>query len=120
MEEGKFDNLRGKGKPLALDENPYEPEEWRAAFRLLKNNDFTLPWIEAWAEIEREREQARQRLRAGRSASGQPSEAARAAFLIQVAGLNRRILEYNLTVPRPVFQKPLLDPEKELQAALAD
>jgi hypothetical protein len=43
MREGKFDNLRGKGKPLDLDPMPAEENTrlmwW--AIRLMKNNDFT-------------------------------------------------------------------------------
>ncbi|MEA3440806.1 MAG: DUF1992 domain-containing protein [Chloroflexota bacterium] len=47
MEEGKFDDLPGKGKPLRLDHNPHEDPQWRTAYRMLRNSGFTLPWIEA-------------------------------------------------------------------------
>ena len=123
MQDRVFDNLPGKGKPLKLEDNPHEPEEMRTAHRLLKQNDFTLPWIEAWREIEAEREKLREELRdahqrfwqAGRSAAW---ELARAHFQGRVQALNRRILGYNLSVPAAVFQKPLLDPEAEIRAAL--
>ena len=42
---GKFDNLPGKGKPLKLNENPFQDPALDAAYTLLKDNDFTLPWI---------------------------------------------------------------------------
>lgn len=125
MESGAFDNLPGKGKPLKLEENPFEAPEMGAAHRLLKDNDFTLPWIEAWKAIETERakihaelREARERLwRAGRSAAW---ELAQAHFRGQVHALNRRILGYNLSVPAGVFQKPLFNPEAEMRAALED
>src|SRR5215472_1038270 len=37
MDEGKFDNLPGKGKPLNLDEDGGVPEDLRLAFKILKN-----------------------------------------------------------------------------------
>jgi len=44
MEQGKFDDLPGKGKPLNLDVNPYAGDQ-ELAFKMLKDNNFTLPWI---------------------------------------------------------------------------
>ncbi len=37
MDEGQFDNLSGKGKPLNLDDDCGVPEELRLAFKILKN-----------------------------------------------------------------------------------
>ena len=37
MDEGKFDNLPGKGKPLSLDDDAGVPEDLRLAFKILKN-----------------------------------------------------------------------------------
>jgi|SRR5579884_1216518 len=37
MDEGLFDNLPGKGKPLALDDDSGVPEELRLSFKILKN-----------------------------------------------------------------------------------
>ena len=49
MEEGKFDDLPGEGKPLRLENDPFEDPEWRMAHHVLRNGGFTLPWIEAKA-----------------------------------------------------------------------
>ena len=38
MENGEFDNLPGKGKPLRLDENPYLEPGQELGFSLLKRN----------------------------------------------------------------------------------
>ena len=37
MEAGELDNLPGRGRPLALDDDSAVPEELRAAYRVLKN-----------------------------------------------------------------------------------
>jgi hypothetical protein len=50
LREGAFDNLPGKGKPLKLSKNPLNPE-YELAFQLLKDNDYTLPWIAQRNEI---------------------------------------------------------------------
>ncbi len=44
MRSGAFDNLPGRGKPLNLVTNPYAPGT-ELAYQLLKNNEYTLPWI---------------------------------------------------------------------------
>ncbi len=38
QEEGVFDNLPGKGKPLKLEDDDWIPEDLRLAFKLLKNS----------------------------------------------------------------------------------
>jgi len=37
QEEGLFDDLPGKGKPLALEDDSSVPEDMRLAFKILKN-----------------------------------------------------------------------------------
>jgi hypothetical protein len=39
QEEGAFDNLPGKGKPLALDEDIFIPEDLRLTYKILKNSN---------------------------------------------------------------------------------
>ena len=51
MSEGKFDNLRGAGKPLNLDDYFATPEDIRVGYTLLKNNEFAPPEIELLKEI---------------------------------------------------------------------
>jgi hypothetical protein len=49
--KGAFDNLPGQGKPLALDDkNPFASDR-ELAYKLLKDNDYTLPWIAARNEM---------------------------------------------------------------------
>ncbi len=51
ISEGKFDNLKGAGKPLNLDDYFNTPEDIRVGYALLKNNDFVPPEIELLKEI---------------------------------------------------------------------
>jgi len=51
IDEGKFDNLKGAGKPLNLDDYFAAPEDIRAGYTLLKNNDFVPPEVELMKEI---------------------------------------------------------------------
>ncbi len=44
MRAGAFDNLPGHGKPLNLHNNPHAPGT-ELAYQLLKDNNYTLPWI---------------------------------------------------------------------------
>lgn len=120
MEAGKFANLAGKGKPLKLEDNPFESEGSWACFRLLRSNGFTLPWIEYGQEIEAERLRLHHWLRQARH--DMPGErewqALQHDFAGRLAALNRRILYYNLQVPAPVFQRAPLDPQAEIRQAL--
>ena len=51
MSEGKFDNLKGAGKPLNLDDYFATPEDIRVGYTMLKSNDFVPPEIELLKEI---------------------------------------------------------------------
>ena len=46
MERGEFDNLKGKGKPLDLERNPFTPEDWQLAYKIMQDNNVAPEWIE--------------------------------------------------------------------------
>lgn len=52
-ERGDFENLRGAGQPLRLDDDHYAGDK-ALAYRLLKNNDIAPPEIERGREIDAE------------------------------------------------------------------
>ena len=123
VEQGYFDNLPGRGKPLDLsdEDNPFIPDDMRLAYRILRNAGYSLPWIELLNQIEAER--ARLERDAGvhsttiRAAIGRlrriPSylresrwnqlQQRHTAFCRQYAesidALNRKVDEFNLSVP---------------------
>lgn len=53
MENGVFDNLELKGKPIKLEENPFVPEELRVVYKILQNAGFLPKEIELRKEIHR-------------------------------------------------------------------
>ena len=131
--DGKFDDLPGKGKPLRLDENPHEDENWRLAYHILREGGFSLPWIETIREIETEIEQARAVLRRTWEwrtlalSQNQPYDRVQTewqrtvdSFNEQLIMLNKRIRDYNLETPVERFQRPLLNPEREIKKLTAN
>ena len=132
LEEGQFDNLPGKGKPLNLEDNPYADPEWQLANHVLKNSGFSLPWIETRQEIEKELAQARADLR--RTWEWRKAEATQnqlsaqtemqwqqglGIFQAKVAALNKRIRDYNLQAPSDRFHLLVLNGEKEIAAIVS-
>lgn len=128
IQEGKFDDLPGKGKPLDLDENPHQDPEWRAAHHILKSGGFTLPWIETLREIEENLQKMRVDLartwiwKQDTNENSTPSSQLNAewdrsvdTFREQVAALNEKIRSYNLEVPSDRFQLHPIDVKKEIE-----
>lgn len=128
MQDGKFDDLPGKGKPLHLDQNVHEDPEWRATFHILKTSGFTLPWIESLREIESQLEKARADLARSWNwcqveLNEHPenplpeAEWARSieTFQSQITIINKKIRQYNLEVPSERFQRPIIDPKREIE-----
>ncbi len=51
MDDGEFDNLPGKGKPLCLEDDRHLPQDIRLAHKILKNADCLPPELEIRKEI---------------------------------------------------------------------
>jgi DnaJ family protein C protein 28 len=128
MEEGKFDDLPGKGKPLKLEDNTHEDPEWRLAYHVLREGGFSLPWIELQHEIDTEIDTMRTSLRSawerrlkalGRGDAPllveQEWERAVKRFGEQVEKVNKRIFDFNLLAPSITVQRLKLDVERELE-----
>jgi DnaJ homolog subfamily C member 28 len=133
IEEGKFDNLPGKGKPLHIVDNPNADPDWELAYHLIKESGFTLPWIMTIREIETDIEKARMELlhawkgRMINLSAAVPDEQASAewdralaAFKDKLPSLNQRIRNYNLEVPNARFQRPTLNFEQEIEKITAN
>ena len=140
MEEGKFDDLPGKGKPLNLEDDTLTDPEWRLAHHMLRSSGFTLPWIERRQEIERRVEEAQRSLKRtwiwrqealSRPAlrpedpgptSPEPDPAgietewhkAVDQFMERVKAINQDIRSYNLGVPSGRFQLRPVNGQREL------
>ena len=123
MENGEFDNLPGKGKPLDLNENAFlEPGlEW--AYGLLKRNGFAPEWIERDKAIRQELEEVRRQLQTdwqqrSESSLDEPEwQKIVARFEERLHKLNRKIDDFNLVVPIVRLQRSRLRLEDELRRA---
>jgi hypothetical protein len=94
MEEGAFDHLEGEGKPIHLEEDPFEEPSLRMAHRLLRNNGFAPAWMEEAKEIEMEA----RRLREDVTLSAADRQR-------RVDTLNGRIAAFNLKAPHYSLHK---------------
>jgi len=52
MEEGAFENLEGKGKPLVFEDDSMIPPDLRMAYKILKNAGFVPPAVQNEKEIQ--------------------------------------------------------------------
>lgn len=129
QERGLFDDLDGAGRPINWQDESLVDEEWRMAFRIMREHGFAPEWIELHKEIGEELKQAREALlRAWRWRQEQLPDAreqqrhyidaewqrARNTFAETIAELNSKIDDFNLIVPITRLQKFKLDQDEEL------
>lgn len=123
MQEGKFDNLPGKGKPLHLEDNPHQDPEWRVAHHMLKSGGYSLPWIDLLSEINDNLQNARQilardwkwRTNDNNALNNNPDwQDALNLFEQRIQEINQQIRTYNLAVPNTRFQITLINTQKEI------
>ena len=116
--QGAFDNLPGAGKPLQSDNDVFVPEDMRVGYRMLKTAGFAPPWIEQQKEIAEDSTKLSSWLASARARwrHAAPSERERLQTLYRekLTLLNRKILDYNLTVPLTIGQMPGIRIQDEL------
>jgi hypothetical protein len=106
IRNGEFRDLPGEGRRLALPDT-----DAQLFHELLMAQGFSLSWIEAAKEIEAELEAARRELAGrwewfGRPRGRSPGwQLAVRRFAARLDALNRKIQDYNLSVPLPRFQR---------------
>jgi hypothetical protein len=84
MSRGEFDDLPGRGRPLAMDDVSRVPQHLRMGFKLLRNAGCLPPELEARNEVAR--------LGALVATAGDPHERARLCSLRATAELRYRLL----------------------------
>jgi DnaJ family protein C protein 28 len=111
QQQGAFDDLPGKGKPLKLKKNPYAPD-LELAHKLLKDNDLTPSWIQERNDLLHQVKTLRAEIQqmwlgheqAYRLAQGDGQQAALAIswddtcrkWEAQIGDLNKQISDFNL------------------------
>ena len=122
MERGDFDNLEGRGKPLAIDHNPFAGDR-ALAYSLLKNNHVAPPEIERAKEIDNDIQRAaemletlrhRQHALGGRSAARDARRAYNIArdatetrYEALLRAINSNILSLNIIAPTAMHRRRL-------------
>lgn len=142
IEQGKFDNLRGRGKPLKLRDDPFEDPAWRLANDILEAGGFVPDWIEMDRDLREATDKARVGIRRtlhwaneARTRLGDPHDLeaerqrdfiaaeirlGRERFVQAILKINRGIAHLNLKVPSGRLQRVALNLEGELaQVGLA-
>lgn len=120
MERGLFDNLRGMGQPLNLDEDRFVPEELKMAFRMLRSTGLTPLWVQINKEIREDIERLHRfralvrRHRATMSTIEWSHR--RKEYLARIADINDKILSHNLIAPSSQVHFGLLLVAEELAA----
>ena len=51
IQQGQFENLPGKGKPLVFEDDSMIPEDLRMAYKILKNSGFLPPELQTEKDI---------------------------------------------------------------------
>jgi hypothetical protein len=134
QERGDFDNLKGAGQPLDLSENPYEPEDMRMAFRILRNNDFTPYWIQLgkdidadtarlWKEVEYFKRYTIQFINEKHvSITINRFEKKKAHFYyekrLELEKIKKKILDYNLQCPTFRLGRPNIEVDDEMNKVI--
>ena len=134
IEEGKFDDLPGKGKPIVFIEDPLTPPHLRMMNRILANANVLPEWIQFQKDIEAERKQiddmrsrlVRENTRWGVRLSKTPLQPGtahqystwyakqRTAYLQLLKSLNTLILKYTISAPSTAPHAASLNIEREI------
>ncbi len=119
IEEGAFDDLVGKGKPLPPEQGNPHASDWKLAFRLLDNADMAPRWIELDREVRREADRLRCELRRVHRRHGDEGlcwERAVERFRKRAERLNAKVQLRNHLAPDSVRPRFPLRAERELRA----
>ncbi|KAI4365629.1 hypothetical protein MLD38_021595 [Melastoma candidum] len=117
MEEGHFENLPGKGKPLNVSVNPHADPAEDTLYRILSKNGCAPEWVELNKEIRSNISVWRLTLRKAwetrRAGDLSKWEDSTEVLKFQIREINNKVFRYNLIVPfgRQMFG---LNWEKEL------
>jgi hypothetical protein len=139
LESGELKVEGGPDKKLDLEENPFVPEEWRLAFRVLKSGNYRPDWIDLANDIENDLAAWRtvadrhfaflrrrldaltadagglRRLREEVAALKQRHARATAFHARLLDEINQKIHRYNATVPASSLMRPTLARDEEMR-----
>ena len=133
--DGDVSHLTGAGKRLPSKDETHTPNEWRAAFKMMDDHNVMPAWIATGARLDQveaalrkqinSRAQQHRRRLALAETTSQATAAVesdwfryRGRFLERVESYNREALVYNLTLPRGIPHRQILQGEALIEQAL--
>lgn len=135
--DGDMSNHAGAGKPLNLGNDDLTPADMRLAHKIMKDNGILPTWMQTGKELEDECESILTRIKQyARDYRGRVGDARRANSIIMeneadkrwqaackriredVEAYNRKLLNYNITVPPQIGQRIPLNADAEIKKAL--
>ncbi|MCA9885403.1 MAG: DUF1992 domain-containing protein [Anaerolineae bacterium] len=136
--DGDMQHLPGAGMPLNLDANDLNvPEDLRIAYKMMKDNDVAPEWIMTGQELYADKERIERRLQAfAKSYKDRLAEADRVASFIlmreaderwqtacdrirkEVNDYNKKVLNFNISVPPQINQRIPLNADVLIRKAL--
>ncbi len=136
IEEGAFDNLPGKGKPIVFEDDPLTPSHLRMANRILKNAGVLPEWMQVQQELTQERNALEtfrsralqeHRKRFSASADLPPTHPRvvefsvwhrkiRESYLRRLKAVNTGVLKLSLLAPSSVSSQPSYKLDAEMAA----
>ncbi|KAK6244627.1 hypothetical protein QUC31_011036 [Theobroma cacao] len=103
MEEGQFENLPGKGKPLNLNTNPHADPAEDTLYRVLSKNGCAPEWVELNKEIRNKVSEWRVALKKAweSKCNGDHNKWVECSetLKMQLCDINDKVFRYNLIVP---------------------
>ncbi|KAJ8899712.1 hypothetical protein K2173_019411 [Erythroxylum novogranatense] len=103
MEEGQFENLAGKGKPLNLDRNPHADPADDTLYRILSKNGCAPEWVELNKEIRANVAKWRSALKKAWNMKCDEDDhewlESSEVLKVQLRDINDKVFRYNLIVP---------------------
>ncbi|KAK4766322.1 hypothetical protein SAY87_007964 [Trapa incisa] len=103
MEEGQFENLPGKGKPLNLSVNPHSDPAEDTLYRILSKNGCAPEWVELNKEIRSRISEWRSSMKKAWTSTGAGNSSRWAdtseTLKAQMRDINDKVFRYNLIVP---------------------
>ncbi|KAL3825832.1 hypothetical protein ACJIZ3_021861 [Penstemon smallii] len=103
MEEGQFENLPGKGKPLDLSCNPHADPAEDTLYRILNKNGCAPEWVELNKEIRNSIAEWRAALKRAWACTDEHHDSkwleSSEALKLQLRNINNKVFHYNLIVP---------------------
>lgn len=118
MERGLFDNLKGMGAPLNLDDDRFVPEDMKLAFRMLRSTGLAPLWVELNKEIREDlarlirfREHVHAR---GDAVNPIERDHLRKDYVSRIKMINEKIVNYNILAPSSQVHLPALIEADEL------